>query len=122
MKKSLLFALALGAALTFSPSTQAQEKKREGARQTVEERLKQLGEELKLTDEQKTKLAPILKEEGEKLRAIFGDANASREEKGKKMQEARKEISAKVKAVLTPEQAEKFEKIQAELAAKRKKQ
>ncbi|KAF0175960.1 MAG: hypothetical protein FD161_3139 [Limisphaerales bacterium] len=122
MKKSLLFALALGAALACSPSTQAQEKKEGRGRQTVEERMKQLSEALKLTDEQKAKLEPILKEEGEKLRAIFGDANASREEKGKKMQEARKDIAAKVKAVLTPEQAEKYEKLQAEIAAKRKKQ
>ena len=38
------------------------------------------------------------------------------------MQEARKDLTAKVKAVLTPEQAEKYEKIQAEMAAKRKKQ
>lgn len=121
MKKSLLFAIALGAVLALGPAAQAQEKKREG-RQTVEERLKQLTEALKLTDEQKTKLEPILKEEGEKLRAIFGDANASREDKGKKMQEARKDIAAKVKAVLTPEQAEKYEKLQAEIAAKRKKQ
>lgn len=122
MKKSLLFALALGAALACSPSAQAQEKKEGRGRQTVEERMKQLSEALKLTDEQKAKLEPILKEEGEKLRAIFGDANASREEKGKKMQEARKDIAAKVKAVLTPEQAEKYEKLQAEIAAKRKKQ
>ncbi len=122
MKKSLLFALALGAALACSPSAQAQEKKEGRGRQTVEERMKQLSEALKLIDEQKAKLEPILKEEGEKLRAIFGDANASREEKGKKMQEARKDIAAKVKAVLTPEQAEKYEKLQAEIAAKRKKQ
>jgi Spy/CpxP family protein refolding chaperone len=125
MKKSMLLALLLGAALASSPATMAQEKK-EGekgkGRANPEERLKQLAEALKLTDEQKTKLEPILKEEGEKLRAIFSDANASREEKGKKMQEARKDISAKVKAVLTPEQAEKYEKLQAEIAAKRKKQ
>lgn len=123
MKKSSLFALALGAVIAFGPAAQAQEKKGEGkGRPSLEERMKQLSEALKLTDEQKAKLEPILKEEGEKLRAIFGDTNASREEKGKKMQEARKDIAAKVKAVLTPEQAEKYEKLQAEIAAKRKKQ
>ncbi len=123
MKKSSLFALTLGAVIAFSPAAQAQEKKAEGrGRSTPEERLKQINEVLKLTDEQKTKLEPILKEEGEKLRAIFGDANASREEKGKKMLDARKEITAKVKAVLTPEQGEKYDKFVAEQAAKRKKQ
>ena len=123
MKKQFIAALVLGALVAFSPVTQAQEKKAEGrGRMSPEERLKQLSEALKLTDEQKTKLEPILKEEGEKLRAILADTNGSREEKGKKMQEARKEIAPKVKAVLTPEQAEKYDKFVAEQAAKRKKQ
>ena len=123
MKKTSILALALGSIIAFSPAAQAQDKKAEGrGRQSVEARMKQLSEALKLTDEQKTKLAPILKEEGEKLRAIFEDTKSSREEKGKKMQDIRKDLSAKVKAVLTPEQAEKYEKIQAEMAAKRKKQ
>lgn len=123
MKKSVLLALAVGAAIAFSPAAQAQEKKADGkGRISPEERLKQLTEALKLTDEQKAKLEPILKEEGEKLRAIFGDANATREEKGKKMLDARKEIAAKVKTVLTPEQGEKYDKFVAEQAAKRKKQ
>ncbi|MFA6544553.1 MAG: hypothetical protein WCS99_09020 [Limisphaerales bacterium] len=124
MKKTSLFALALGAVIAFSPAAQAQEKKGEGKGKgpSAEERMKRMAEALSLTDEQKAKIEPILKEEGEKLRAIFQDQNASREEKGKKMQEARKDISAKMKAVLTPEQAEKFEKLQSEMAAKRKKQ
>ena len=82
MKKSTLFALALGAALAFAPAGQAQEKKdgeKGKGRPSPEERLKQLGEHLKLTDEQKAKLGPILKEEGEKLRAIFQDQNAAQE-------------------------------------------
>lgn len=123
MKKTSILALALGSIIAFSPAAQAQDKKAEGqGRPTLEARMKQLSEALKLTDEQKTKLEPILKEEGEKFRAIFADTNSSREEKGKKIQDARKDLSAKVKAVLTPEQAEKYEKIQAEMAAKRKKQ
>lgn len=123
MKKASLLALVLGSVIAFSPGAQAQDKKAEGQRRpTLEARMKQLSEALKLTDEQKSKLEPILKEEGEKLRALFADTNSSREEKGKKMQDIRKDLSAKVKAVLTPEQAEKYEKMQAEMAAKRKKQ
>ena len=123
MKNASILALTLGSIIAFSPAGQAQDQKAEGrGRPSLEARLNQLSEALKLTDEQKTKLEPILKEEGEKLRAIFADTNSSREEKGKKMQDIRKDLSAKVKAVLTPEQAEKYEKIQAEMAAKRKKQ
>lgn len=123
MKTASLLALTLGCIIAFSPAAQAQDKKAEGqGRPSLEARLKQLSEALKLTDEQKTKLEPFLKEEGEKLRAIFADTNSSREEKGKKFQDARKDLSTKVKAVLTPEQAEKYDKLQAEMAAKRKKQ
>jgi Spy/CpxP family protein refolding chaperone len=124
MKQTSLLALALGAVLTFSPAlSPAQEKQAEGrGRRSPEERLKQLAEALKLTDEQKTKLAPVLKEEAEKLRAVFADTAGSREEKGKKFQEARKEIATKVKAVLTPEQADQYDKFLAEQSARRKKQ
>ena len=123
MKKSQWIALTLGTVIAFTSSIFAAEKgEGKGKGLSVEERLKNMAEMLKLTDEQKAKIEPIMKEEGEKLRAIFQDQNTPREEKGKKMQEIRKEIAAKIKPILTPEQAEKYEKFQAELAAKRKKQ
>ncbi len=126
MKKSSLFALVLGAALAFSPSTQAQEKKDEpkgkGKGPSLEERMKQLTEALKLTDEQKPKVEALLKEQGEKMRAIFQDQGTAQEERRKKMQDLQKDYAAKIKAVLTAEQGEKYDKIQAEIAAKRKKQ
>ncbi len=118
-----MFAIALGAVIALCPAAQAQDKKGEGRGfPPPEERIKQLSEALKLTDEQKAKLAPILKEEGEKLRAILQEARGDRAEAGKKIQEARKDAATKVKAVLTPEQGEKFDKLQAEMASKRKKQ
>lgn len=121
MKKSLL-PFALGMLLACTASVSAQDKKGERKASSPEERMKRMADALQLTDEQKTKLAPIMKEEGEKLRAIYQDQSTPREERAKKMQAARKETDAKVKPILTPEQAAKYEKLQAELQAKRKQQ
>ena len=119
MKKQLIAAIVLGALVAFSPTTQAQEKK---GRPDPAELVKQLTEALTLTAEQKTKLEPILKEQGEKMRAIFTDQNTPQEDRRKKMTEMRTEFSGKIKAVLTKEQGEKYDKLMAEQAAKRKKQ
>ncbi|MEN9576413.1 MAG: hypothetical protein RL514_4268 [Verrucomicrobiota bacterium] len=119
MKQQFIAALVLGALVAFSPVTQAQEKK---GRSSPEEQVKQLTELLTLTAEQKTKLEPILKEQAEKMRAIFADQNTPKEDSRKKMGEMRTEFTGKIKALLTKEQGEKYDKFVAEMAAKRKKQ
>ena len=120
MKKQIIAAIVLGALLAFSPATQAQEKKRGGP--TAEEQIKQLTELLTLTAEQKAKLEPLIKEQADKMRAIFADQNTPQEDRRKKMTEMRTEFTGKIKAVLTKEQGEKYDKFLAEAAAKRKKQ
>lgn len=119
MKKQLIAALVLGALVAFSPNTQAQEKK---GRPDAAEQLKQMAELLALTAEQKAKLEPIIKEQFEKMRALFADQNTPQEDRRKKMAEARTEATGKIKAVLTKEQGEKYDKFVEEQAAKRKKQ
>ena len=77
-----------------------------------EQQLNRLAEQLNLTAEQKGKIAPILKEQGEKMRALRDDQNLSREDRAAKLQEIRKEANAKIKPILTEEQARKWEEIQ----------
>ena len=119
MKKQLIAALVLGALVAFSPSSQAQEKKRGP---DAAEQVKQLTELLALTAEQKPKIEALIKEQGDKLRAIFADQNTPKEDNRKKMTDLRTEFTGKIKAVLTKEQGEKYDKFVAEAAAKRKKQ
>jgi Spy/CpxP family protein refolding chaperone len=119
MKKQVIAALVLGALVAFSPATQAQEKKRGP---DAAEQFKQLTELLALTAEQKPKIEALVKEQGEKMRAIFADSNTPQEDRRKKMTEMRTEFTGKIKAVLTKEQGEKYDKYLAEAAAKRKKQ
>lgn len=83
------------------------------------EMFRRLGEELKLSDAQKEKLMPLLREEGEKMRALQADTKLSREEKMAKFKELRESAAAKTKTILTPEQQEKWEKIRAGMLAGR---
>lgn len=80
-------------------------------RQGQGDRLQALATALSLTDDQKAKLKPIIQEEGEKLRALRQDTALDQEARRTKSQELRKTYAAKIKAVLTPEQAEKFDKM-----------
>jgi Spy/CpxP family protein refolding chaperone len=76
--------------------------------------LDKLTKELNLTPEQKDKISAIMKESGEKKKA----------EMQKMRENAKAEMEAKDKsidAVLTPEQAQKFENMQAERKAKMEK-
>ena len=120
MKKQVIEAIVLGALVAFSPSSQAQEKKGKGP--NAEEQVKHLTELLTLTAEQKPKIEALVKEQGDKLRAIFADQNTPQEDRRKKSTEIRTEFTGKIKAVLTKEQGEKYDKFLAEAAAKRKKQ
>lgn len=120
MKKQVIAAIVLGALVAFSPSTQAQEKKGRGP--DAAEQVKQLTELLALTAEQKPKIEALVKEQSEKMRAIYSDTNTPQEDRRKKVGEMRTEFTGKIKAVLTKEQGEKYDKFVAEAAAKRKKQ
>ncbi len=73
------------------------------------ERLQRLSEALNLTDDQKAKIAPMLKEDQEKGRAIMTDSSLSREERRAKMMDLMKDSRARIRALLTPEQQQKFD-------------
>jgi protein CpxP len=83
--------------------------------------MKKMAEELNLTDNQKEKLKPIMKEQGEKMKAVWDDAAASQDDKRAKMKEIRDAGATKIKAVLTPEQLPKFEAMQKENQERMKK-
>ncbi len=66
---------------------------------------------LNLSDEQMQKLEPIMKEQQAKVQALRTDATLSRQEKVAKMRQIGEAASAKFKAVLTPGQSEKLQKM-----------
>ena len=73
------------------------------------ERLQHLAETLGLTDDQKAKIGAIFKEEFEKSRAMMEDASLAPEDRRAKMRELREDSRTRARAVLTPEQQQKFD-------------
>ncbi len=120
IKAGVLGIIAVSGLMAFGPLAQAEDNKiekseaKEGRAEARRDRMKQIAEELKLTDEQKEKLKPIFKEEAEKLRELRGDDKLTRVEKMAKIKEIREAGFTKIKTVLTPEQTEKFQKIREE--------
>jgi protein CpxP len=124
-KNSLIAVLALGSLLVCSTLATAQDAKeskpgkegRKGRRDSgamVQQRLDKLTEDLKLTDDQKPKVKEVLEEQGKKMQEMRGDSSISREDRQAKYQELRKDTEKKMKEILTPDQMEKFKKIQQE--------
>ena len=91
---------------------QCDDKKMEKSMEKMQAKhLDKLAKELNLTPEQKDKISVIMKENGEKRKAEMQKMR----ENAKVEREA---IDAKIKEVLTPEQAQKYDKMQADRKAK----
>ncbi|MCX6890005.1 MAG: hypothetical protein WCL11_00235 [Verrucomicrobiota bacterium] len=109
MKKlSLIAALALGGLLACSTIANAQDatKKSGKGRQTLEQRMEAMSTQLSLTAEQKPKVEAVLKDTEAKMKAVPQD------ERRAKMPEIMAEQGKKIKEILTPEQLEKYTKMQ----------
>jgi Spy/CpxP family protein refolding chaperone len=114
-KVSLLAAIAAGALIAFTPSLRAEDKPNRPERPAGGlgggqrgDMLKKMAEELGLTEDQKTKLQEAFREQREAMKDL------SPEERREKVKETREAMNAKVKAILTPEQYAKWEKIRDE--------
>lgn len=118
-KVSLMSALAAGALIALSPLVRAEDKPTppegrppQGQRgEMAKERITKMAEELKLSDEQKTKVTALLKEQAETMRGL---KDATPEERREKMKAGREEMQKKMKEILTPEQYTKWEKLRKE--------
>ncbi len=114
--KRLMFIGALAGFVAFGPAAFAQEKKDapkapERGKAAPGDRLKELAEQLNLTDEQKEKLKPIVQEQAEKLKALREDTTLSQQDKIAKFREIQQAGQEKIKAILTPEQQQKMDKL-----------
>jgi len=76
---------------------------------------------LDLTEDQKTKIKPVLEERREKMKALRADTTISDEQKHEKAKEIMQSSNGQIKAILTPDQQAKFEKFIEEMKAQHKK-
>lgn len=78
-------------------------------RMSPERQLEHMTRALNLTEAQQEQLKPILKEQDQKMRAIWQSQAQQRRQMREQMMAAAKESKAKIEAVLTPEQKQKFD-------------
>jgi protein CpxP len=82
--------------------------------ESVDDQIKHLSKKLNLTDDQQTKLKPILEDQRKQMEQIHGDSSLSREDRFSKMQALRQSSDTQIKSVLTEEQQKSFDKMRAE--------
>jgi Spy/CpxP family protein refolding chaperone len=82
-------------------------------------RLKNLKNDLGLTEEQQAKIKPMLVEEFSQIDKLKGNDTINREQRRVKLQELGKETYEKMKQVLTPEQIQKYEQIRQKISDRR---
>ena len=123
------FVLVLAVALMGTIVINAQPPRRPGMdpKQSVEKRIERLDKALSLTEEQKVEIANILNEEQQAMRNDKFDHKEKSENKDKaamkdrheKMKAQRDATNAKIEAILTPEQAEKYAQIKKQHSERR---
>jgi Spy/CpxP family protein refolding chaperone len=127
MKKlSLIAALALGSLLACSTIAMAQDasankdakKGGKGGRMSIEQQMEKMTKDLSLTDEQKPKVEAVLKDSAKKRQEIFADTSMDRQQMREKMRPIMEEQNKKLKEILTPDQMEKYTKMQDEMKKK----
>jgi Spy/CpxP family protein refolding chaperone len=86
---------------------------------TPEDQLARMTKQLQLTDEQQAKIKPIIEEQHKQMMDLRQDTSMSREDRRSKFGEIRQKSLEKMKAILTPEQQKKWQKIQEERRGRR---
>ena len=82
-----------------------------GMRRSPEDRAKALQTQLKLTDDQTSKVTAIYKVQATKMDSVRTAANGDRQAMRSAMMPLMKDSNDKIKAILTPEQATAYDKI-----------
>lgn len=108
----LLIAVALILAFASTPSIAADDAALSEKHDQVMQRLNEISEELELSEQQRADIAPILKLEMADL-AGLRNSDEPRRKKAKRLKEITNRANAGIRALLGPEQQEKFDVIAA---------
>jgi protein CpxP len=79
-----------------------------------EAQIEHLTKELSLTDDQKAKIEPLMKEQFKQMQALRDDTSIPREQKMPKMREIHEGFVSQVRGILNEEQQKKLDKMMAE--------
>jgi Spy/CpxP family protein refolding chaperone len=87
---------------------------------TPENRLKMLTEKLNLTEDQQSKLKPIIEDQSKQMNAIHDDSSLAPADRQAKMKEIHESSIEKMNAILTPDQQAKWKQLRQEMMEKHK--
>ena len=87
---------------------------------TPADRLKMLTEKLNLTEDQQTKLKPLLEDQSKQMKALHDDTSLAPADKQAKMKEIHESSIEKFNAILTPDQQAKWKQMRQEMSDKHK--
>ena len=82
---------------------------------TVDDQLQKLTKALTLTDDQQTKIKPILESQRTQMEAIRNDTSGNRRENFAKMRDVHEKTVTQVKAVLNDDQKKKYDELQEQM-------
>lgn len=80
-----------------------------GEAMSPDAQLQHMSETLNLTDDQKTKIKPILEDSSKQIQQLRGDTSLSQEDKRAKMQQIHENTMSQIKPILTSDQQKKLE-------------
>jgi Spy/CpxP family protein refolding chaperone len=80
----------------------------------VEARLQKMSQQLTLTDEQREKIRPILRNEAEELTAVRSNSNLTQGEARRRARRIRRSTHRHIFQILTPEQQHQWQDLQGE--------
>lgn len=121
---TLTVLVVLASGLILAGQNSAPQKPQQGheamgaAASSPDAHLQMLTEKLNLTDEQRTKLKPILQDQTQQVKAVRDDTSLSQEQKTAKMKAIHASFHDQINAVLTPEQQAKLKEMKHESAEK----
>jgi len=82
-----------------------------GHHMTPDEQLQRLDKSLKLTDDQKASIKPILEDREKKMASLHSDTSLSREDRMTKMHSIMEETDGKIRDLLNEDQKKQFEEM-----------
>lgn len=118
MKKKFIIATLIALTISIPQAIYAQDSStQQSARKlpTPEEVVTMLDSKLSLTDDQKSKITPIIADRQQQLKSVATDNSGRRFQKARKMKSIYKESDEKIKAVLTDDQKKKYEEIEQQM-------
>ena len=116
----LATALFLMGQTATAPQTPPQGHEAMGSTVSTDAHLQMLSEKLNLTEDQKTKLKPILEAQAQQLKSLHDDSSLTQEQKIAKKKAIHETTHDQINSVLTPEQQDKFKQMKQEAAEKHK--